>query len=63
MKKVIKFFTLLFASRDCGTAPETPKLEGNSKKELWKFIIQTIISILTAILAALGASSCVHHLI
>ncbi|MBO7646510.1 MAG: smalltalk protein [Bacteroidales bacterium] len=35
----------------------------NSKKEVWKFIIQTIISILTAILTALGASSCVHHII
>ena len=31
----------------------------NSKKEVWKFIIQTIISILTAILTALGATSCV----
>lgn len=37
-------------------APETPRV--NSKKEAWKFIIQTIISILTAILTALGATSC-----
>ena len=31
---------------------------GNSKKVFWKFVIQTLISILTAILTALGASSC-----
>ena len=30
----------------------------NSKKVFWKFVIQTLISILTAILTALGASSC-----
>ncbi len=29
-----------------------------SKKETWKFIIQTIISILTAIGTALGVTSC-----
>ena len=28
------------------------------KKETWKFIIQTIIAILTAILTSLGVSSC-----
>lgn len=33
--------------------------EGYSKKALWKFIIQTLISILTAILTALGATSCI----
>ena len=37
--------------------PVTP-LGGNSKKALWKFILQTLISILTAILTALGATSC-----
>ena len=30
----------------------------NSKKVFWKFVLQTLISILTAILTALGASSC-----
>lgn len=30
----------------------------DSKKNLWKFILQTLISILTAILTALGATSC-----
>ena len=33
-----------------------------SKKQFWKFVIQTLISILTAILTALGATSCVSHL-
>ena len=28
------------------------------KKNIWKFVIQTLISILTAILTALGAPSC-----
>lgn len=28
------------------------------KKETWKFIIQTIIAILTAILTSLGVTSC-----
>jgi hypothetical protein len=28
------------------------------KKEIWKFVIQTIISVLTAIATALGATSC-----
>lgn len=30
----------------------------DSRKNLWKFILQTLISILTAILAALGTTSC-----
>lgn len=32
-------------------------------KAFWRFVIQTLISILTAILTALGASSCVHAMI
>ncbi len=34
------------------------------KKETWKFIIQTIVAILTAILTTLGVTSCMggfHH--
>jgi len=31
------------------------------KLKLWKFGIQTLISILTAILTALGATSCMSH--
>ena len=35
----------------------------NHKKELWKFIIQTIINILAAVLTALGVTSCVSHIL
>ena len=30
-----------------------------SKKEIWKMVIQTLVTILTAIRASLGVSSCV----
>jgi hypothetical protein len=30
------------------------------KKEVWKFVVQTMISILSAVLTALGATSCVN---
>lgn len=33
-----------------------------NKKELSKFVIQTVINILAAVLTALGASSCIHTL-
>ena len=29
-----------------------------NKKEIWKFVVQTAISILTAVLTALAATSC-----
>ncbi|MBR1449750.1 MAG: smalltalk protein [Prevotella sp.] len=29
-----------------------------NKREIWKFVVQTAISILTAVLTALGATSC-----
>lgn len=44
--------------------PEVPEVEpitlpgDNSKKSVWKFIIQVLISILTAILTALTTTSC-----
>ena len=37
-------------------------MEPMPNRELWRFVIQTVISILTAILTALGASSCVSAL-
>ena len=39
---------------------QTPN--SNSKNAIWKFIIQTAISVLTAILTALGATSCISHM-
>ena len=30
------------------------------KKELWKFVVQTLLAVLTAIATALGASSCIN---
>lgn len=53
----------LFSKRASRPSDATPDpIQDSPKKALWKFIIQTIISILTAILTALGASSCVHHM-
>lgn len=53
----------LFSKRASRSSDATPDpIQDSPKKMLWKFIIQTIISILTAILTALGASSCVHHM-
>ena len=34
------------------------KIQNAMKKETWKFIIQTIVAILTAILTTLGVTSC-----
>ncbi|MBQ7460633.1 MAG: smalltalk protein [Bacteroidaceae bacterium] len=31
------------------------------KKETWKFIIQTVMAILTAIATSLGVTSCMGH--
>ena len=53
----------LFSKRASRSSDATPDpIQDSPRKALWKFIIQTIISILTAILTALGASSCVHHM-
>ena len=49
---------------DAVSNPDAPDVDpimvpaDDSKKNLWNFILQTIISILTAILTALGATSC-----
>ena len=34
-----------------------------SKKAVWKFVIQTVINILAAVLTALGTTSCVSHIL
>ena len=62
MKKLINLIAKLFASKKSTATSDDPEPNANPKKEIWKFILQTAISILTAILTALGASSCVHHL-
>ena len=46
------------ASLPSGVTPE-PGQDG--KKAVWKFVIQTVINILAAVLTALGATSCVSH--
>ena len=56
----MKTLNNLFKKSVSGTDPEPGT---NPNKEIWKFIIQTIISILTAILTALGATSCVTHFV
>lgn len=57
---------------DVVSNPEVPVLsevdsitlpEDNSKKALWKFILQTLINILAAVLTALGTTSCVSHIL
>jgi hypothetical protein len=43
---------------------ESPTLPGdNAKKARWKFIIQTLINILAAVLTALGTTSCINHIL
>ena len=38
-------------------------IHDDSKKAIWKFIIQTVINILAAVLTALGATSGVSSLV
>ena len=66
MKKIFsKLFQKLIKKSvsDAVSNPEVPVVPdaepvNDSKKQFWKFILQTLISILTAILTALGATSC-----
>ena len=71
MFKLIKKIIKLFAGKssvempveempEVSEIPEVP-VQVSSKKALWKFIIQTLINILAAILTALGASAAVVH--
>ena len=63
MKKLFKKILHKIIKKSVSEAVEQmPGVESeNPKKELWKFILQTLISILTAILTALGATSCMSH--
>ena len=40
---------------------ENINVPDDSRKKVWKFVIQTVINILAAVLTALGATSCVSH--
>ena len=71
MMKFIKKIINFFAGKSSGEMPEVEvpevseipevTVQSSSKKKLWKFIIQTLINILAAILTALGASAAVVH--
>ena len=71
MMKFIKKIINFFAGKSSGEMPEVEMpevseipevtVQGSSKKKLWKFIIQTLINILAAILTALGASAALVH--
>ena len=71
MMKFIKKIINFFAGKSSVEVPEVEMpevseipeatVQGSSKKKLWKFIIQTLINILAAILTALGASAAVVH--
>ena len=52
----------LFAKLASQPSDVMPDYDQNPKRNFWKFIIQTLISILTAILTALGATSCMNAL-
>lgn len=64
-KAINKSVNDVVSNSDVPTVPEMDPVSlmgDNSKKALWKFIIQTMINILAAVLTALGATSCVAHL-
>ena len=71
MIKLIKKIINFFAGKSSVEVPEVEMpevseipevtVQVSSKKKLWKFIIQTLINILAAILTALGASAAVVH--
>ena len=42
-------------------AGKTKKIISMKKKEIAKFVIQTVINLLAAVLTALGATSCMGH--
>ena len=64
-KAINKSVNDVVSNSDVPTVPEMDPVSlmgDNSKKALCKFIIQTMINILAAVLTALGATSCVAHL-
>ena len=59
----LKFFTYDISQGLYDTyMNENINIPEEGKKQVWKFIIQTAINILAAVLTALGATSCMSHL-
>ena len=64
MKKIINKLIQKLIKKSVSDAVNDPDVQSaivpvdDSKKNIWKFVIQTLISILTAILTVLGATSC-----
>ena len=64
MKKIINKLIQKLIKKSVSDVVSNPEEDSavvpvdDNKKNIWKFILQTLISILTAILTALGATSC-----
>ena len=67
MKKIFQKLIAKIVKKSVSDVVSNPEVVSNvlpsdeGKRNIWKFVIQTLISILTAILTALGATSCVAH--
>ena len=67
MKKLFQKLIAKIVKKSVSDVVSNPEVVSNvlpsdeGKRNIWKFVIQTLISILTAILTALGATSCVAH--
>ena len=62
-KNRFRLFTRSLARMGKGGSFKNSKIQKNTKtlkKENWKFVIQTIIAILTAIATSLGVTSCMN---
>ena len=64
MKKLFQKLIAKIVKKSVSDVVSNPEVVSNvlpsdeGKRNIWKFVIQTLISILTAILTALGATSC-----
>ena len=62
-KAINKSVNDVVSNPEVSTLPDVEPItqpDDNSKKALWKFILQTLISILTALAAALTTTSCMR---
>ena len=68
MKKIFQFFIKKLIKKSVSGVVSNPEVDpvevpmDDSKKAMWKFIIQTLINILAAVLTALGTTSCMNAL-